>query len=94
MSGGLNVIDFGQGFNELASPSKSLLEMVIGKRLSHGGNPVLRWMATNATAEFDGDAFKFSKKKSSEKIDGIVALAMAIGRAQCVTEPTFAFAIV
>lgn len=95
MEAGLNVIDFGQGWNEMAAPSKALLEMVMAGRLRHGGNKVLRWMASNATAEFDGDAFKFSKKKSTEKIDGVVSLAMAIGRAQSSPPPVgFDFAIV
>ena len=40
----------------------------------HGGNPVLRWMAGNVVAEIDAaENIKPSKKKSTEKIDGIVA---------------------
>ena len=47
--------------------------------LHHNGNPVLRWMAGNAQAKYD-DAFniKLVKNKSADKIDGVIALIMAI----------------
>ena len=49
-------------------------------RLHHGGNPVLRWMAGNVAVEVDGlDGVMPKKKKSSEKIDGICAMCMALG---------------
>ncbi len=55
--------------------------MVIGVECGHGGDPVLRWMASNVAIETDAaENIKFSKKRSTEKIDGMVALAMAIGR--------------
>ena len=50
----------------------------------HGGNPVLRWMAANVSLETDAaDNWKPSKKKSRERIDGIVALIMGLERATC-----------
>jgi phage terminase large subunit-like protein len=50
--------------------------------VNHGGNPVLRWMADNTVIERDyEDRIKPSKKKSSEKIDGVVALCMALSEA-------------
>ena len=50
--------------------------------MNHGANPVLRWMASNITVEQDAAGnFKPSKKKSSERIDGIVATIMSLGRA-------------
>ena len=53
-----------------------------GGQLAHGGNPVLRWMAGNVSIEKDAaDNWKPSKKKSIERIDGIVALIMALDRA-------------
>ena len=43
-------------------------------------NPVLRWMANNVSLETDAaDNWKPSKKRSRERIDGIVALIMAVG---------------
>lgn len=88
MSDGANVIAYGQGFKEMAAPTKALLELVIGGQLQHGGNPVLRWMASNASTETDAAGnLKFSKKKSTEKIDGIIALTMPLGRALLSGEP-------
>lgn len=78
---GLSVIPFGQGFYSMAAPTKRLLELVIDVDLDHGGNKVLRWMASNlATEEDSAGCLKPCKKKSTEKIDGMVALIMALGR--------------
>ena len=55
--------------------------MLEGK-LWHGGNPVLRWMADNMTVEQDAAGnVKPSKKRSREKIDGMVADIMGLDRA-------------
>ena len=52
------------------------------KKLAHGGNPVTRWMAANvAVAQDRAGNLKPAEDKSTERIDGIVALIMAIGRA-------------
>jgi hypothetical protein len=61
-------------------PTKKLEELVLSERLAHAGHPVLRWMAGNASLETDAaDIWKPSKKKSIERIDGIVTLIMAVG---------------
>lgn len=79
---GLTVVEFGQGFASMAAPMRDLLSLVLEKRLRHGGNPVLRWMADNMVVKQDeAGNFKPDKKKSTEKIDGMVALAMALDRA-------------
>ena len=76
------MIDFGQGFKSLSSPSKELHRLVLDEKLRHGGNPVLRWMFENVYIETDAAAnIKPSKKKSHEKIDGAVATIMALDRA-------------
>ena len=55
--------------------------------LHHGGRPIVRWMASNVTVETDAAGnIKPSKKKSIEKIDGIVASIMALGRAMLLSE--------
>jgi len=82
MGDGFEVVSFGQGFYSMAAPTKRLEEFVLTKHLAHGGHPVLRWMASNVSVELDAAGnMKPSKKKSDEKIDGIVALIMALGRA-------------
>jgi len=73
---------FGQGYASMNWPTKKLEEVVLSGRLAHGGHPVLRWMASNVSIEKDAaDNWKPSKKKSPERIDGIVALIMGLDRA-------------
>lgn len=80
--GGLTVVPFGQGFRDMSSPTKDFEALVVSKRLRHGGNPVLRWMADNVSVKQDpAGNFKPDKAKSTGRIDGIVALVMALGRA-------------
>ena len=79
---GLTVLEFGQGYKSLSPPTKELIKLLLSKKIHHGGNPVLKWMAGNVVIETDAAAnIKPSKKKSREKIDGIVALLMAMDRA-------------
>lgn len=79
---GATVVPFGQGFASMSAPTKELMTLVLQRRIRHGGNPVLRWMASNAAASKDAAGnIKLDKQKSSEKIDGMVALAMALDRA-------------
>jgi phage terminase large subunit-like protein len=79
---GIPVVAFGQGYASMNWPTKKLDGLIRARRLAHGGNPVLRWMAGNVMLETDAaDNWKPSKKKSRERIDGVVALIMAIDRA-------------
>lgn len=79
---GVPMVLFGQGFASMSPAAKELERRLLGKAFRHGGDPVLRWMAGNVAAETDAAGnIKPSKKKSTERIDGIVALTMAIGRA-------------
>lgn len=79
---GFTMVAFGQGFVSMSAPTKELLRLVLDKRLVHDGNPVLRWMADNLVVSTDAAGnVKPNKEKSREKIDGIVALIMALDRA-------------
>lgn len=79
---GFEVVGFGQGYGSMSAPAKQLETMLINGDLQHPDNPVLNWMCANTVVEQDAAGnVKPSKKKSSEKIDGIVALCMALGRA-------------
>jgi phage terminase large subunit-like protein len=79
---GFTVVPFGQGFRDMSPPSKRLMELVLEKRFSHGGHPVLRWMMDNIFIRQDpAGNIKPDKEKSSEKIDGAVATVMALDRA-------------
>ena len=79
---GFEVVTFGQGFKDMTAPSKELEKLVMSDKLRHGGHPVLRWMASNVAVETDAAGnLKPSKKKSTERIDGIVAAVMGLGKA-------------
>ena len=78
---GFTMVDFGQGMASMAAPTKRLKELVLTGVLAHGSNPVLRWMASNVMVQTDpAGNTKPDKSKSREKIDGIVALIMAVGQ--------------
>jgi len=78
----VQLVPHGQGFKDM-SPAVNILErLVVQKRIRHGGHPVLTWNAANAviTRAPTGDR-KLDKAKSSGRIDGLVALAMAFSLA-------------
>jgi phage terminase large subunit-like protein len=77
---GINVLGFGQGYGSMSSPTAALEAAVVGGKLLHGGHPVLAWQASNVAVQSDhAGNKKVSKAKSTERIDGIVALIMALG---------------
>ena len=79
---GFTMVPIGMGFKDMSPGMKELYKLLLEGRVNHGGNPVLRWMAGNVVAEVDAaENIKPSKKKSTEKIDGIVALIMGLDRA-------------
>jgi len=81
MSDGANMVEFGQGYRDMSAPTYHLLKLVLEQKLDHGNNPILRWMAANLTVEQDAAGnIKPTKAKSTERIDGMVALVMALGR--------------
>jgi phage terminase large subunit-like protein len=78
---GITMVPIGQGFASLSYPAKELEKLVVGEVFNHGGNPILEWMARNVTIETDSaGGIKPSKKRSTEKIDGIIGTVMAINR--------------
>jgi phage terminase large subunit-like protein len=79
---GFTVIPFGQGFKDMSPPTKELMKLTLEERIAHGGNPVLRWMMDNIYVKTDpAGNIKPDKEKSTERIDGAVALIMALDRA-------------
>ena len=79
---GFTMVPIGMGFKDMSPGMKELYKLLLEGKVNHGGNPVLRWMAGNVVAEVDAaENIKPSKRRSTEKIDGIVALSMAIDRA-------------
>ncbi|GLI95029.1 phage terminase [Methylocystis echinoides] len=70
---------YGQGFKDMA-PAVDLVErLIVERRLRHGGHPILTWNATNAVATADpAGNRKLDKSRSRGRIDGLVAMAMAL----------------
>lgn len=80
---GLQMLPMTQSFNTFDDPSRYLEKLVAEKKLLHNAHPVLRWMARNVAIVQNADGkIRPHKMKSAEKIDGIVALIMAIDRAR------------
>ena len=79
---GANCVPMGQGFASMSAPTKELEKLILSGQMRHGGHPILRWCAGNVAVEMDAAGnVKPSKKKSTERIDGIVALVMGLDRA-------------
>lgn len=79
---GFNLVPFGQGFRDMSPPTKELMRLVLEHKIGHGGHPVLRWNMDNAFVRTDpAGNIKLDKEKSTEKIDGAVAMIMGLDRA-------------
>lgn len=77
---GIQMLEHGQGFVSMHTPTITFEEMVLTDRLRHEGNPAMRWMLSNVVIDRDpAGNIKPTKGKSAGKIDGIVAGIMAIG---------------
>jgi phage terminase large subunit-like protein len=76
---GFTCVPMRQGFSSLSAPTKSLEKAILSKTLRHDGHPVLRWCVSNVSVETDAAGnLKISKKVSTERIDGVAALVMAV----------------
>jgi phage terminase large subunit-like protein len=79
---GFTVVPFGQGYRDMSPPTKELMKLTLEKRIAHGGHPALSWMMDNIHVRTDpAGNIKPDKEKSTEKIDGAVAMIMALDRA-------------
>ncbi|MES2706092.1 MAG: terminase TerL endonuclease subunit [Verrucomicrobiota bacterium] len=78
---GITMVEFGQGFVSMAGPTSEFERLVKAGNLLHADSPLLAWEAGNVCCELDAAGnIKPSKKKSREKIDGIVSGIMSLGR--------------
>ena len=84
---------FGQGYASMAPALEALETELVNTRVRHGQHPVLRNHAANAIAISDpAGNRKLDKSKATGRIDGLVALAMAMGAAAKQTDDSAAFA--
>lgn len=81
-------VPFGQGFGDMSPAVRELESRLLQNKLRHGAHPVLTMCAANAITVSDpAGNRKFTKQKASGRIDGMVALAMALGSMPNVSEP-------
>ncbi|MGV0793031.1 terminase large subunit [Mycolicibacterium sp. XJ1819] len=98
-SDGAPMITMGQGFASMSAPTKDLQRMIrVGAQVDenglpakplirHGGNPLLRWEIDNFAVAMDpAGNVKPDKANAGDKIDGVVALIMALSRAVAARE--------
>lgn len=77
---GAPMVEYRNTVQNFSDPMKSLEALVQDKRVNHDGNPVLRWMMENVVAKLDAKDNIFPRKERYEnKIDGVIALIMALG---------------
>lgn len=101
MSDGAPMITMGQGFASMSAPTKDLQRLIrIGAAVDedgvpvkpiirHGGNPLLRWMVDNFAVAMDpAGNVKPDKANAGDKIDGVVAMIMALSRALAARDVT------
>lgn len=83
----LEMLEIGQGFKDMGPVVDATETAVIDGKLNHGGNVVLKTCAANVVISKDPTgARKFDKAKASGRIDGIVALGMALRTAESFAE--------
>lgn len=79
----LPLVEWGQGFKDMAPALDALEEKILNAVLRHNNHPVLTMCAANAVVTQDpAGNRKLDKAKTSGRIDGMVALAMAAGVAE------------
>jgi len=76
---GFTCVKMRQGKATLSAPSKALEKAILEKTIRHDGHPILRWNIQNASVDTDNAGnIQPSKAKSTERIDGVYALVMAL----------------
>ncbi len=87
---GLRLIPHGQGYKDMNPAVERVEDLLVEKKIRHGNHPVLTWCASNTRVQSDpAGNRKFDKLKSTGRIDGIVAMAMAVGTKSQEPEPGF-----
>ena len=75
------MVKFPQNIMNMSDPAKEFEKAVLSKRMVHGDDPVVRWMASNSVIWTDvNDNIKVKKDAAANKIDAVIAIIMALGR--------------
>ena len=82
---GLKCVPVPQRFTHMSEPTKKLLELVLQEKLRHEGHPILSWNMNCVRVKSDGNdnirPVKPDRFKEQKRIDGAVALILALSRA-------------
>lgn len=79
---GATAVEFRNTTQNMSPAMKELEGAIASGRFHHTGDPVLGWMASNIVVKPDANDNIFARKESSDhKIDGMIAMIMAVGRA-------------
>ncbi|KMN21772.1 terminase [Pseudomonas helleri] len=81
MKDGAEVIEVGGGIQTMNLAMRELEAALVSGRVRHNGDPVLGWMASNVVAHEYKGCITPTKESSAKKIDGMVAILMAMSRA-------------
>jgi phage terminase large subunit-like protein len=93
MAEGFPMVEVTANTKNFSEPMKELEALVLGGRLHHNGDPVLEWMVSNVVAHVDAKDNIFPRKETRDnKIDGLVAMIMALARAMFAVKKTSAYA--
>lgn len=86
---GYEIFKHAQTMLAMNMPCRTVEELILQRRLKHGDNPVFTWQISNVAVVRDGNEnMKIVKDKSGDRVDGVVAGAMAIGRLLVAPAPT------
>jgi phage terminase large subunit-like protein len=85
MQKGIEVVNYNQTTKNMSDPMKEVEALIIDRKFEHDGNPVMTWMMGNVACRVDAKENVYPRKDNENdprcKIDGPVALIMAMGRA-------------
>tara|TARA_R110001583_G_scaffold18501_4_gene73565 strand:- start:10631 stop:12076 length:1446 start_codon:yes stop_codon:yes gene_type:complete len=81
---GMNPVTLQQSYTHMSDPMKELEAAILTGRFHHDGHPIMTWCVGNVVGKYlpgNDDVVRPIKQGNANKIDGAVALIMAIGRA-------------
>jgi phage terminase large subunit-like protein len=82
---GIPMTELPQTLGNISPAARELERLLLSRQLRHGNNPILSWCAGNVVIDTDAAGnIRPSKRRSTERIDGIAALVTALARASVV----------
>lgn len=84
---GVEAVEYRNTVGNMSPPMREIEAALAAGRFHHPDNPCLNWMASNVVAKADAKDNIFPRKEVADnKIDGMIALIMAMGRAMHMEE--------